>query len=1001
MTTPRTSCLHRATDPDGFRRGIAAIVDAAQPFTARDLFVVVPTRAAADELRRTLEQLAWASGAPALCLPHIGTRGDLLDALAGRLHEPPARLNGFDREVLLARAARQARAAGFEPPFQVRPGLVAEMLALYDALRRQLRTVTRFEEFLTEELASSDDRGAVRMLAQTRFLAAAFRGYEALAAASGRLDEHALRDRLLQEPAARPCRRVVITVTDRVADPAGLWPADLDLLTRLPGLTHLDVVATETRLAGGWLERLHAEMPGLDERAVPAGAEGRPICLVPSPDAWVFTSRDREEELAAFARRLKAERRAGRLTADARVAIVVRRPLPYLYLARDVLGRAGIPYEARDTLPLAAEPFAAALDVLFEWVTSGFTRGTTLAVLRSPHFRFQDGDGPLDGAAVEAFDRALADARYLGDAARLTALVDTWSALPERRRHEHARRALPAARAAAAAATVLQPMAAAQPVGGHVATLNAFLAQYLRPLDEAEPLASREARVRAAVLGACQGLAEACETFDPDEALDLTAVAASVRRWLGAQTFAPATGEGGVQIVDAATAPYGLFDEIQIVGLIDGDWPERERRSIFYPAFLLQSLAWPEERKRLEGARAAFLDLLGLARQRVAVSTVSLEDDAVVDPSAFVHDLAALNLPRQVVADDLPVRIFPWEALAIDPPVPEAFSGEARDWAALRLSRSPHGAAAFHGDAGPWLLPRISVSRLERYLDCPFKFFASQVLSLDEPAADDDTRTPLERGLFLHELFETFFAGWKATGHGAITAELLPEAHERFAVVADAALAGLSAGEAAIERLKLFGTAGAPGIARRVLAMEVERGATVVDRLLEYELDGAFTFTAADGRSRTLTLRGKVDRIDLLSDGTFHLIDYKTRAVPDPKRALQLPIYSVAVAQQLDGYRGRRWRLGNASYLSYEGTEPVVGLVKKPDDLPARLAEAQGQLLDVLDAVAAGHFPPQPAERSLCGYCAFAAVCRKDYVTDEAPGAAAGDVVASAEGRDG
>ncbi len=83
--------------------------------------------------------------------------------------------------------------------------------------------------------------------------------------------------------------------------------------------------------------------------------------------------------------------------ADQRVALVVRRPLPYLYLARDVLGRAGIPYETRDTLPLAAEPFAAAIDVLFEWVTSGFTRAATLAVLRSPHFRFLDGEAPLEG----------------------------------------------------------------------------------------------------------------------------------------------------------------------------------------------------------------------------------------------------------------------------------------------------------------------------------------------------------------------------------------------------------------------------------------------------------------------------------------------------------------------------------------------------------------------------------------------------------------------------
>lgn len=1001
--TPRATCLHRAVDLDGFRRAIFDLVAAAQPFDVRDHFVVVPTRAAADELRRTLETLAWEAGRPALCLPRIGTRGDLLDTLAERLSPPPSRLNGFDREVLLARAARAARDAGAEPPFQVRPGLVAEMLVLYDALRRQLRTVDRFEEFLSGELEASDDRGAVRMLAQTRFLAAAFHGYEAEVAASGRLDEHALRARLLGEPGARPLRRVVVTVTDRVADPAGLWPSDLDLLSRLPGLTHLDVVATETRLTGGWLERIHAEMPGIDERAVPAGTAGRPVCLVPSSDTWIFTSRDREDELAAFARRLKAERRAGRLPADARVALVVRRPLPYLYLARDVLGRAGIPYEARDTLPLAAEPIAAALDLVFEWATSNFTRASTLALLRSPHLRFTDGDASLEGPVITAFDRALADARYLGDATRLASLVETWSALPERRRHQHARAALPAARVAAAAAAALLPLRESRPVVAHVETLLAFMEAHLRPLDAADPLYERETRVRGAVLGACRALAEAYAAFDPEATLDLAAVAAAVRRWLGAQTFAPATGQGGVQIVDAATAPYGLFDDVQIVGLIDGDWPERERRSIFYPAFLLQSLAWPEERKRLEGARAAFLELLGLARDRFALSTVSLEDDAVVEPSAFVHEVAQLAPPRQVAADDGATRIFPWEALALDPPAPTAFTGEARAWADLRLARSPRSGPEFHGEAGPWLLPRVSVSRLERYLDCPFKFYASQVLSLEEPPEDEDTRTPLERGLFLHELFERFFTAWKEAGHGAITASLLPEAQQRFAAIAAEALATLSDGEAAIERLKLFGTAGSPGIARRVLAMEVTRGVAVVDRLLEYEIEGAFTFTAIDGRARTLSLRGKVDRIDLLADGTFHLIDYKTRAVPDPRRALQLPIYSVCVEQRLAGYRGRTWTLGEASYLSYEGTEPLVGLVRKTEELRGRLAEAQGQMLDVLDGIAAGHFPPRPAERSLCNYCAFAAVCRKDYVSDEPAMAVAASPsgAATEDGADG
>ena len=42
-----------------------------------------------------------------------------------------------------------------------------------------------------------------------------------------------------------------------------------------------------------------------------------------------------------------------------RLAVVFQRPLPYLYLARQVFGDAGLPYEAFDALPLAAEPVAA------------------------------------------------------------------------------------------------------------------------------------------------------------------------------------------------------------------------------------------------------------------------------------------------------------------------------------------------------------------------------------------------------------------------------------------------------------------------------------------------------------------------------------------------------------------------------------------------------------------------------------------------------------------
>jgi hypothetical protein len=47
------------------------------------------------------------------------------------------------------------------------------------------------------------------------------------------------------------------------------------------------------------------------------------------------------------------------------------------------------------------------------------------------------------------------------------------------------------------------------------------------------------------------------------------------------------------------------------------------------------------------------------------------------------------------------------------------------------------------------------------------------------------------------------------------------------------------------------------------------------------------------------------------------------------------------------------------------------------------LAEGQVKLLAVIDAVERGEFPVQPDEPFLCNWCAYAGVCRKDYVGDE------------------
>jgi RecB family exonuclease/inactivated superfamily I helicase len=988
VITPRRTRLLRAADLAGFRTHLADLVRGLA--AAADTFILVPTAAAGEQLRRTLRARLGAVPAPA-----IGTRADLYDLLMARLRPDARALSGFEREALVAAAARETEEAGLLPPFHLRPALIAEMLALYDHVRRLHRTVDDFDRLLTGELepAAEADRGAAQLLEQTRFLAAAFRGYEARLLDSGMLDEHAARLQLIDRPAPRPLRHIVITVGDRPLDPDGLWPADVALLTSISGLAAIDLIATDGTLEAGYLDRLRLAFVGLDE--MPSGPPATaPVIVVPEGTAgelpFVSEYRDREAELEGVARRLKADRRGGRAIALDKTALVVARPLPYLYLARDVFHGAGIPFEALDTLPLAAEPYAAAVDVAIECVAAGFTRRALVALLRSPHFRFAVDGVEIDRAAIAALDAALSRQRYLGGLDRLTALA------------EACRDAGPAFQAALDAASLLAPLAASRPLVDQVDLLRAFLDRYDRPVAGNE----RRDRVRAAVLLALSGLGDAYRRHDPGASGTVTDLSAAVRRWLGSQTFAIRTGQGGVPIVDAQSARFGDYDDVQLLGLVEGEWPERPRRNIFYPQSLLAQLeparpdrvAIHQERDLVRFARASFRDLLTSARLRVRASTFALEADAVVEPSAFLDDLPSFGLSREVATVDPSIHVFAYEALAAlnagnpgGSPSPTElagahFSAAVADWARVRASGAERERSRFAGEAGPWLLPRVSVSRLERYLKCPFQFYVANVLQVDEEPEDEDGRSPLERGRFLHELFERFFHEWQARGRGRITAAGMAEARELFQEVCAPALATLSPSEAGLERARLFGSAVGSGIADRVFAMEAERGTEIRERLMEFELDGEFTFTGEDGASRLVRLRAKIDRVDLLADGTFRLIDYKTKYVPDRRVALQLPIYSAGVRTRLTAERGVDMAASEAMYLSFEGPQAVVPLAERGTSFNELVTAAEHRLVQALDDIAAGHYPSRPDARNLCTMCAFVAVCRNPGGSPDEPG---------------
>src|SRR5690606_37359266 len=197
--------------------------------------------------------------------------------------------------------------------------------------------------------------------------------------------------------------------------------------------------------------------------------------------------------------------------------------------------------------------------------------------------------------------------------------------------------------------------------------------------------------------------------------------------------------------------------------------------------------------------------------------------------------------------------------------------------------------------------------------------------------------------------------------------------------VAERHLAALPPSEAALERTRLFGSPVAAGIVDVVLRMEAERPVRVIERRLEHPIDGVYRFRGPAGE-RAIAIRGIADRIDLLEDGTFRIVDYKSSR---PATTLQIALYATCARQMLDGHRGRHWQVAEAAYIVFRGEQPVVPLAKRAGEIDTALAEAEAEVIRITDAIVAGRFPPWPRTRSLCATCAYAGVCRKDYVEPE------------------
>ena len=405
--------------------------------------------------------------------------------------------------------------------------------------------------------------------------------------------------------------------------------------------------------------------------------------------------------------------------------------------------------------------------------------------------------------------------------------------------------------------------------------------------------------------------------------------------------------DNGVWILPLDQTRGLSFDTIILGGLVDGEFPAVFRSDTFLP---------PEHRSteadRLREDRFLFYRVLTLYRKQLYLLSPQHDDDVELVRSAFIDELQRIAKIDTATEDDRTLfstenflknyGAYVWErseaGVVEEHSIPSTILSTlpliAHNVGVEKSRTITHDDLEYEGylhlnslsqssrraleKRREWI---YSVSQLETYGECPFRYFSDRVLNLNPTEEEETGLTNMERGSLAHSiLFEFYDRRRDASPISGCEDADFREAIKDLQWIArnhlDAAEAQRHLNRADklfwdIEVERLIGGHGRTGILPAFLEAERERNFEVQPRYFEVEFGPSVRSEPADPQlgSREaimvgeVSLSGRIDRVDL-GDGMFVIGDYKTGSTT-PKlndilegRSLQLPLY-VAVVEQL------------------------------------------------------------------------------------------------------
>ncbi len=426
------------------------------------------------------------------------------------------------------------------------------------------------------------------------------------------------------------------------------------------------------------------------------------------------------------------------------------------------------------------------------------------------------------------------------------------------------------------------------------------------------------------------------------------------------------------------------FDMVVVGGLTASEFSSERREPL--AASLLTEMGQPSGSDERLSERMLFYTVVSRARRKlVLLRQDAKENGDAVRPSVFWEEVFDLLQGVDDGSGETSGPVIHRAASAdVARTAPSFTPGRVEERVRARsASVSMRGRGELHDPAALAAMSErdeFSVSELEAYLKCPYRWFFERVV---RPKTLDREVDALERGSRAHEILARFYGAWREAGHTRVTPEGLGEALRLLDEVAEAV--HQEAHVTAIGLAEELSVARATEWARRI----------VEDDAVFLEGYAPFAHELRFGRRHDkpvefagVAFRGAIDRVERGPAGVL-VIDYKSSEAKGRgsfvgSGLLQATVYA-AIAGDITGlpvvggvYRSMStlktrgfYRDGALELGSRGSTKDAVDGQAFEDELK-RAAEA---VQAAVQGIRSGHISPCPAKPEYCKSCVARAVC--------------------------